>query len=109
MIGRMNQHVVVCGGGVTAQTVIAKMVAEGTPVVAVTNDPEEIDAIMRISPETPVVRDDPQSEMALVDSNAMSAKVLDRGDRKRLRQLADHHQRQGLGNEHESHQFRSQQ
>ncbi|MGB7344988.1 MAG: NAD-binding protein [Pirellulaceae bacterium] len=76
MIGNMKQHVIVCGGGVTGLTVISRLIAEGTPVVAVTNVAEEIDSIRRIAPDMPVVDDDPKSEMALVDSNALTAKYL---------------------------------
>jgi voltage-gated potassium channel len=76
MISRMTEHVIVCGGGVTALTVIGRMVAEGTPVVAITSDADEIESIKRIAPDMPVVCDDPQSEMALMDSNALAAKYL---------------------------------
>ncbi|QDT11161.1 potassium channel family protein [Planctomycetes bacterium K23_9] len=76
MISQMKDHVIVCGGGVTAMTVIGRLIAEGTPVVAIADSKDEIESIRRIAPEMPVIDDDPKSEMALVDSNALAAKYL---------------------------------
>lgn len=76
MISQMNQHVIVCGGGVTALTVIGRLVAEGTDVVAVTDNEAEAESIRRIAPNMPVVQCDPKSEISLMDANVLSAKYL---------------------------------
>lgn len=76
MIASMQDHTVVCGGGVTALTVISRLAAEGQPVVAVTNDDAEVEVIRRTCPEVPVVEDDPKSELAMMDANVLAAKHL---------------------------------
>ncbi len=76
MISAMKDHVIVCGGGVTALTVIARLTAAGKSVVAITNDAHEMDMIRRAAPEVPIVQDDPKSELALADANAISAAHL---------------------------------
>ncbi|TWU02164.1 potassium channel family protein [Stieleria varia] len=76
MISRMQDHVVVCGGGITALTVIAKLVGEGKQVVAIASATSEIEAIRQISPEIPVVEEDAKSELAMMDANILHAKYL---------------------------------
>ena len=76
MISAMNQHTIVCGGGVTALTVIRRLARAGTEVVAVTECPEEVTAIRRHAPNVPVVECDPKEEMALIDANLFQAKYL---------------------------------
>ena len=53
MINAMTDHTVVCGGGVTALTVIHRLSAQGKQVVAITNDQAEIDAIRARLPTYP--------------------------------------------------------
>lgn len=76
MISAMKDHTVVCGGGVTALTVISRLAAEGKSVVAITDDKTEVESIRRAAPEIPIIEDDPKSELAMVDSNVLSAKYL---------------------------------
>lgn len=76
MINAMKDHTVVCGGGVTALTVINRLFAEGKSVVVITEDKSEVEFIRRTNPEIPVVEDDPKSELAMVDSNVLNARYL---------------------------------
>ena len=76
MIHQMKDHVVVCGGGTTALTVIQQLVMQGKSIVAIANDPAEMRAIKNISSEIPVIEDDPKSELALIDSNVLNAAHL---------------------------------
>lgn len=76
MISRLFDHTVVCGGGVFAQTVIEKLVRQQKEVVVVTNVAEQIQRIKRLFPNVPVIEEDPTSELAMFDANALSAKYL---------------------------------
>ena len=76
MISKLNDHTVICGGGVTAITIVQRLLGEGTPVVVITEDPAEIAAIRRESPDIPIVEADPKSEFALIDANVFAAKNL---------------------------------
>lgn len=76
MISKLFDHTVVCGGGVFAQTVIEKLVRQQKDVVVVTDDPEQVQRIKRLFPNVPVVEEDPTSELAMFDANALSAKYL---------------------------------
>lgn len=76
MISQLFDHTVVCGGGVFAQTVIEKLVRQEKDVVVVTDDPEQVQRIKRLFPNVPVVEEDPTSEMAMFDANALAAKYL---------------------------------
>lgn len=76
MISQMTDHTVVCGGGVTALTIIRKLAGQGVAVVAVTKEPEEIRTIRRFAPSVPIVEDDPKSELAMLDANLLNARNL---------------------------------
>ncbi|MEL6107465.1 MAG: potassium channel family protein [Planctomycetota bacterium] len=76
MISKMKGHAVVCGGGVSALTILHHLSLAGKDVVIITDDPKQIEMIRRTSPQTPVIEADPISEMALIDSNALSAGYL---------------------------------
>lgn len=76
MISKMSGHVVVCGGGVVARTVIDGLRRRSIEVVAVIEDEKEVELIRRFHPELPVIVDDPKSELALADANVLSADHL---------------------------------
>lgn len=76
MISSMQEHTVVCGGGILAQTILRQLHLAGSPVVAITDDEGEIGLIERMFPDVPIVRDDPKDELALADANLLSAKHL---------------------------------
>lgn len=76
MISQLFDHTVVCGGGVFAQTVIEQLIRQQKDVVVIVKDPDRVARIKRLFPGVPVVEDDPTSELALFDSNAISAKNL---------------------------------
>lgn len=76
MISQLTGHTVVCGGGIIARTVIEKLVREKKKVVAVISNPDEIQWVRRLYPDVPIVEDDPKSELALADANAIAAANL---------------------------------
>lgn len=76
MIDKMQEHVIVCGGGVIASTVIRELSVQGKPVVAITNDASEIELLKRTNPEIPILQDDPKSELALADAAVFRASYI---------------------------------
>lgn len=76
MISQMKNHTIVCGGGVTASTVIRRLAAEGKDVVAITNNSDEVSFLRRMVPDVPIIEDDPKAEMGLIDANLLNAKYL---------------------------------
>lgn len=76
MIAQMSDHVVVCGGGVTAMTIVRRLHAQNQQVVMIVQDAAEIEALKNYAPNVPVICDDPKSEMAMADANIMNAKYL---------------------------------
>lgn len=76
MIHQMKDHVVVCGAGTTGLTVIHRLAMQGKKIVVVASDPAQINAVRMVSPDIPVIEDDPKSEMALIDANVLNAKYL---------------------------------
>ena len=76
MIQSMSDHTIVCGGGVTALTIVRRLFAEKKPVVSVVTDEAEATQMKEFAPGLPVVVDDPKSEFALANANVLSAANL---------------------------------
>ncbi|MFN3191418.1 MAG: potassium channel family protein [Aureliella sp.] len=76
MIASFKNHVIVCGGGSMALTILHRLTAKGQKAVVITNNPTEIASLRRMVPEAMIVEDDPKSELAMGDANALNAKYL---------------------------------
>ena len=76
MISQMSGHTVVCGGGVTARTIIDQLVRQNKQVVAIVDDQDEMQLLKRLHAEVPIIQGDPKSEFALADANALAASFL---------------------------------
>ena len=76
MISKLRGHVVVCGGGVMARTVIAELARKNTALVVIAEEEEDVKQIKRMFPELTVLQSDPKSELSLADANVLNAKFL---------------------------------
>ncbi|MFK7737106.1 MAG: TrkA family potassium uptake protein [Pirellulaceae bacterium] len=76
MIASFKDHVIVCGGGSMALTILHRLTAANQKVVCITNNPSEIATLRRMVPDALLVEDDPKSELAMGDANALAAKYL---------------------------------
>ncbi|MEM9410317.1 MAG: NAD-binding protein [Planctomycetota bacterium] len=76
MIAKMKGHTVVCGGGVLARTVIDQLVRDDKELVCITNSKEDIDLLRRFHLDLPIIENDPKSELAMADANALAANYL---------------------------------
>ncbi|PAY16554.1 hypothetical protein CKO51_26210 [Rhodopirellula sp. SM50] len=75
-INQMNNHVVVCGGGATARTLIHQLKVQGNEIAAIVNEPAEVGMTQRFFPDIALIEADPKSEMALIDANILEAAHL---------------------------------
>lgn len=75
-VNRMKNHVVVCGGGATARTLIQQLRTQGKQIVAVVQDPDEVQMIRRFHADIALIEGDPKSEMAMFDANILAADYL---------------------------------
>lgn len=76
MISKLRDHVVVCGGGVMARTVIAGLVRQSIAVVAVSQNEEQVKQLQRLFPDLIVLQADPKCELSLADTNVLNARYL---------------------------------
>jgi len=65
-----------CGGGVMARTVISGLIREAKKVVAIIEEPAQIELMRRLHPELSIVVADPKSELSLADANVLKAGYL---------------------------------
>ncbi|MEO1615468.1 MAG: NAD-binding protein [Planctomycetota bacterium] len=72
-MNQMNNHVVVCGGGAAARTLIQQLRIQGKEIVAIVKDPSEIEMTRQFFPDMPVIEAEPKSEMAMFDANLLAA------------------------------------
>jgi voltage-gated potassium channel len=75
-MNQMNNHVVVCGGGAAARTLIHQLKMQAKEIVAIVKAPSELLATQKFFPDIPLIDADPKSEMALFDANILSAAHL---------------------------------
>lgn len=73
---RMKDHVVVCGGGTTAQALVQRLLDENRDVVVVVSDANEVASLRRLAPDIALIEADAKSEFALMDANILKAKFL---------------------------------
>ena len=76
MISKLRDHVVVCGGGVMARTVIAGLVRQSIAVVAVSQNEEQVKQLQRLFTDLIVLQADPKCELSLADTNVLNARYL---------------------------------
>lgn len=76
MISKLRDHVVVCGGGVMARTVIASLYQQKTNVVALVQEEEQLNQLQRLFPDLLAIHTDPKSELSMADANILNAKYL---------------------------------
>ncbi len=76
MISNLRDHVVVCGGGVLAQTVIMGLTRKQLDVVVITDQEDQVQNLKRLFPTLNVVFSDPKCELSLADANVLNAKYL---------------------------------
>ena len=75
-MNQMNNHVVVCGGGAAARTLIHELKMQGNEIVAIIKEPNEVVTTRSFFPDILLIDADPKSEMALFDANILSAAHL---------------------------------
>lgn len=76
---KMNQfdkHVVVCGGGAAARTLIQQLKSQGKEIAVIVMEPAEVTLIKQFFPDVPLIESDPKSEMAMIDANVLNAAHL---------------------------------
>lgn len=76
MISKLANHIIVCGGGMMARTIVAGMIRNGKDVVVIANNDHQIELLRRLYPNLLMVTGDPTSEIALADANVLSASYL---------------------------------
>ena len=72
----MKNHAVVCGTGIMAQTVIAKLVRSKEKVVVIDQDLEALQEISRRYPGVVTIEAPAVDEFALADANVLDAKCI---------------------------------
>ncbi len=72
-MSQMNNHVVVCGGGAAARTLIHELKMQGSEIAVIACDPAEVEMIKTLYSDVPLVEAEPKSEMAMIDANILSA------------------------------------
>ena len=72
-MNRMNNHVVVCGGGAAARTLMQQLKMQGKEIVAIVETPSDIAMTKQFFPDVPLIEADPKSEMAMFDANILDA------------------------------------
>lgn len=75
-MNHMNNHVVVCGGGAAARTLIHQLKIQGKEIAAIVKDPGDVAATKKFFPDVPLIEEDPKCEMALFDANILAAAHL---------------------------------
>lgn len=75
-MSQFEKHVVVCGGGAAARTLIQQLRSERKEIAVIVNEPSEIDMIKQFFPDVPLIESDPKSEMAMIDANVLNAAHL---------------------------------
>ena len=76
MISNLAKHVVVCGGGILARTIVAGLTRDSKQVVVIENDQNKIDLLRRLYPDLLIVSGDPTSDLSLADANVLQASHL---------------------------------
>ena len=76
MISKMRNHVVVCGGGIMARTVITGLLRQRKEVVAIIEQESQVHSIKRLFPDLMVIQADPKSDLSLADANVLQAQFL---------------------------------
>lgn len=72
----MRNHAVVCGTGIMAQTVIAKLVRSNEKLVVIDHDIEALHDISRRFPSVVTIEASAVDEFALADANVLDAKCV---------------------------------
>lgn len=75
-MNQMNNHVIVCGGGAAARTLIHQLQMEGNEIAVIVQEPSEVEMTQRFFPDVPLIEADPKSEMAMFDANILEAAHL---------------------------------
>ncbi len=76
MVSKLRDHIVVCGGGVMARTVITGLIRQQKQVVAIMDQEDQIQMMKRIFPELLIIKSDPKCELSLADANILKANYL---------------------------------
>jgi len=75
-IGRVRQHIIVCGAGRTGRQVGRELEAAGLKYVVVERDSERADELRRLFPDTLVIEGDATRDEVLVEARVGAAKGL---------------------------------
>lgn len=76
MIEKMKNHVIICGGGLLARTIVRELLQLEKQVVVITDDSEQASYLRSTSPDLPIIIADPKSEMAIADANCFTASCI---------------------------------
>ncbi|MEM6365368.1 MAG: NAD-binding protein [Planctomycetota bacterium] len=75
-MSRMNEHVIVCGGGAAARTLIHQLQTQRKQIAVIASDPAELAMLRQCYPDLSLIDAEPKSEMAMFDANVLQASHL---------------------------------
>jgi voltage-gated potassium channel len=75
-IGRIRQHIIVCGAGRTGRQVVREIEAAGVPYVVIERDADQAENLREQFPEALVIEGDATHDEALVEARVGAAKGL---------------------------------
>ena len=73
MASRLKDHVIICGSGVFARSVLEFLYASQHQVAVVSDNKSEIETLRERFPDVPLIEESPTNELALAHANLASA------------------------------------
>ncbi len=76
MASRLKNHVIICGSGVFARSILEFLYAGQHRVAVISDDQSEIESLRVRFPDVPLIEESPASELALAHANLANARCV---------------------------------